>query len=103
MSWNCASTPHIGPATRVDTYAALGGAVAFDGDTVALLLATSGNTDNGFQAVRVGPSGAIVTPPVTVAQRPFALGGSAGLARRGTEAVASWNTESGIRIARLAP
>ena len=81
-------------------YPALGGAVAFDGDTVALLLATSGNPDNGFQAVRVGPSGAIVTPPVTVAQRPFALGGSADLARRGTEAVASWNTESGIRIAR---
>ena len=81
-------------------YAAVGG-VAFDSDTVALL-----SDGMSLDAVRLGPSGAIVTAPFTVATRPYAMRSHNTdqlFARRGTEAVAGWNTEVDIRLARIAP
>ena len=81
------------------------GPVAFDGDTVALLL-SNGASGVAIQAVRIGPSGTIVTAPFTVGQHPYPLtarGTDQLLARRGTEAIVGWPTDRDIRTARLAP
>jgi hypothetical protein len=92
------SDPVVIPGPK--KYGAVGG-VAFDGDTVALL-----RYDNSLDMVRIGPTGAIVTAPVTVGKRPnylVALIRGQFFARRGAEAVAGWNTDSDIRLARIAP
>ena len=74
------SDPVVVPGSK--KYAAVGG-VAFDSDTVALL-----SDGMSLDAVRLGPSGAIVTAPFTVATRPYAMRSHNTdqlFARRGTE------------------
>ncbi len=92
--------PVVMPGTK--NYPGAIGGVAFDADTVVALL----GDDNALDTVRIGPTGAIVTAPVAVAKRPFALQVQPTdqlLARRGTEAVVGWTTEIDIRLARVLP
>jgi hypothetical protein len=97
----------VGSATALDSggaphYYGAATAIAMGTDIVALLSAA---VDNALTMMRIGATGATVTPPFTVAKWPdysYPLA----LARRGSEVVVVWFSGvrgSRIRIARVTP